>query len=276
MSAPGRGLESNPLEENRMGALDGKSAVIMGAGSGVGRAAALMWAAAGANLVCADVRRDWVDETVELVEAQGQSAVAVTCDVTKEADVIAAIEAAVENNGRLDVIFNNVGIATPQNAGPFETYTDEQWDKLMNVNLRGVFYGMKHAILRFKSQGGPGAIVNTGSAAGMVGWGGTVYGTTKGGVIQMTRTVAIEAAQAGIRINAIAPGAMSTNFGVWDESQAFIDKPREVLDFYDSMQPNGRATTPEDCAAAAMFLASDAAVGITGVILPVDGGYTAR
>jgi NAD(P)-dependent dehydrogenase (short-subunit alcohol dehydrogenase family) len=259
-----------------MGALDGKASLIMGAGSGVGRASALLWAAEGAQLVCADIREDWVNDTVALVEKQGQSAVPVVCDVTKEADVVAAIEAAVDAYGRLDVIFNNVGIATPQAAGPFETYTDEMWDLLMNVNFRGVFYGMKHAVLQFKAQEGPGAIVNTGSAAGLVGWGGTVYGSSKGGVIQMTRAVAIEAAAAGIRVNAIAPGAMATNFGVWDDSQAFADKPAALLEGMASLHPNGRATTPEDCAAAAMFLASDAAIGITGVILPVDGGYTAR
>ncbi len=258
-----------------MGALEGKSCLIMGAGSGVGRASALLWAAEGARLVCADIKKDWVDDTVALVEKQGQSAVAVACDVSKEDDVVAAIRAAVDNYGRLDAIFNNVGIAIPQGAGPFETYTDEMWDKLMNVNLRGVFYGMKQAILQFKAQEGPGAIVNTGSAAGMVGWGGTVYGTTKGGVIQMTRTVAIEAAKAGIRVNAIAPGAMATNFGVWDDAQAFAEKPEAMLQGMASLHPNGRASTPEDCAAAAMFLASDAAIGITGVILPVDGGYTA-
>ena len=259
-----------------MGALDGKSCLIMGAGSGVGRASALLWAAEGAKLICADIKHEWVADTVALVGQQGQSAVAVTCDVTKEDDVRAAIEAAVDNYGQLDVIFNNVGIATPQGAGPFETYTDEQWDKLMNVNLRGVFFGMKQAILQFKAQEGPGAIVNTGSAAGMVGWGGTVYGTSKGGVIQMTRTVAIEVAPTGIRVNAIAPGAMATNFGVWDDSQAFAEKPDALLEGMASLHPNGRATTPEDCAAAALFLASDAAIGITGVILPVDGGYTAR
>ena len=258
-----------------MGALEGKSCVIMGAGSGVGRASALLWASEGAQLICADLRKEWVDETVRLVGEQGQDAIAVACDVSSEDDVTAAIRAAVDAHGRLDVIFNNVGIATPQGAGPFETYTDEMWDTLMNVNLRGVFYGMKQAILQFKAQESGGAIVNTGSAAGMVGWGGTVYGTTKGGVIQMTRTVAIEAAKTGIRINAIAPGAMATNFGVWDDSQAFADKPDALLQGMASFHPNGRASTPEDCAAAAMFLASDAAVGITGVILPVDGGYTA-
>lgn len=147
----------------------------------------------------------------------------------------------------------------------------------MAINLRGVFFGMKHAILQFKNQGTGGAIVNTGSAAGMVGWGGTVYGTTKGGVIQMTRAVAVEAAPFDIRVNAICPAAMpTTNFGVHDSSQAFQEKPEEVLAAVGQMHPLGRPILPEDCAEAAAFLASDRARNITGVLLPVDGGYTAR
>jgi NAD(P)-dependent dehydrogenase (short-subunit alcohol dehydrogenase family) len=147
----------------------------------------------------------------------------------------------------------------------------------MNINLRGVFYGMKHAIRRFKEQGDGGAIVNTGSAAGMVGWGGTVYGTSKGGVIQMTRAVAIEVAATGIRVNAICPGAMpATNFGVHDPNQAFQAKTDDFLDMVGQIHPNGKATTAEDCAYAAMFLASEQARNITGVLLPIDGGYVAR
>lgn len=260
-----------------MGILDGKSAVITGAGSGVGRASALLWASEGAKLICADIMEDWVKETVRLVEERGFSAVPVVCDVTDEAQVEAAVKAAADNYGQLDIMFNNVGVSTPAGAGPFETYTEEQFDRLFDINVKGVFYGMKHAILQFKAQEGPGVIVNTGSAAGLVGWGGTVYGSSKGAVIQMTRAVAIEAAPSKIRVNAIAPGAMpATNFGVHDPDQAFAEKSEEFLEMVGQIHPDGRATAPEDVAAAALFLASDAAIGITGVILPVDGGYTAR
>jgi NAD(P)-dependent dehydrogenase (short-subunit alcohol dehydrogenase family) len=250
--------------------------VITGAGSGVGRASALFFASEGASVVCADVMEDWAKETVRLVEEQGGRAVVAPCDVTREDDVRGAIAAAVSSFGRLDVMFNNAGVSTPQGAGPFETYTDEQWDRLMGINLRGIFYGMKQAILQFKSQGTPGSIVNTGSVAGMVGWGGTVYGTTKGGVVQMTRAVAIEAAPFDIRVNVVCPAAMPTNFGVADPAQAFRDRPQEALDTMGQMHPLGRHIEPADVAAAAAFLASDLARNITGVLLPVDGGYVAR
>jgi len=257
--------------------LEGKSCVITGAGSGVGRASALVFAREGARVLCADVRDDWAAETVRLVEKQGGTAVAVACDVTREADVEAAVAAAVASFGRLDVMFNNAGVSTPPGAGPFETYDAAAFDRLIDINLRGVFYGMKHAIVQLKAQGTPGAIVNTASAAGMVGWGGTVYGTTKGGVIQMTRAVAIEAAPFDIRVNAICPAAMpTTNFGVHDPSQAFQQKPDEMVSAAGQLHPLGRPILPEDCADAAAFLASDRARNITGVLLPIDGGYTAR
>jgi NAD(P)-dependent dehydrogenase (short-subunit alcohol dehydrogenase family) len=257
--------------------LPGKSCVITGAGSGVGRASALVFAREGAQVVCADVMEEWAKETVRLVEQQGGTAVVAACDVTRETDVAAAIASAVSNFGRLDVILNNAGVSTPPGAGPFETYDETAWERLMSINLRGVFFGMKHAILQFKAQGTPGAIVNTGSAAGMVGWGGTVYGTTKGGVLQMTRTVAIEAAPFDIRVNAICPAAMpTTNFGVADPAKAFQEKPEQFITGAGQFHPLGRIITPEDCAEAAAFLASDRARNITGVFLPVDGGYTAR
>jgi NAD(P)-dependent dehydrogenase (short-subunit alcohol dehydrogenase family) len=257
--------------------LEDKSVVITGSGSGVGRASALLFAREGARVVCADVMEDWAKETVRQVEAEGNTATVAACDVTKEAQVQAAIAAAVSAFGRLDVMFNNAGVSTPAGAGPFETYDDDQWNRLMDINLRGVFYGMKHAILEFKQQGDGGVIVNTGSAAGMVGWGGTVYGVSKGGVVQMTRAVAIEAAPFNIRVNAICPGAMpGTNFGVHDPEQAFQEKPKEWIEAAGAYHPLGRVVTAEDCAAAALFLASDQAQNVTGVLLPVDGGYLAR
>jgi NAD(P)-dependent dehydrogenase (short-subunit alcohol dehydrogenase family) len=257
--------------------MNGRSVVITGAGSGVGRASALAFAAEGVRVVCADIMADWAKETVRLVEEAGGTAFAHPCDVTKEQEVADGIAAAVDRFGRLDVMFNNAGVATPSGAGKFEDYTDSDWDRLMNINARGVFYGMKHAIRQFKLQGDGGVIVNTGSVAGMVGWGGTIYGTSKGAVVQMTRAVAIEAAPYGIRVNAICPAAMpTTNFGVYDSDQAFQAKPEEHLKAAGSFHPLGEFITPEDCAAAALFLASDSARNITGVLLPVDGGYVAR
>ena len=257
--------------------LDGKSVVITGAGSGVGRASALLFAAEGAHVVCADVRDDWTKETARLIEAEGGVAVGQLCNVTDEADVIAAVEAAVALTGRLDVMFNNAGIGTPRFGMLMEDHTAEEFERLFAINVLGVHLGCKQAVMQFKRQGGGGVIVNTGSAAGMVGWGGTVYGATKGAVNQMTRGVAVECAQFGIRVNAICPGAMPfTNFMVPDADEGSVGVGEEMGSQVGTIHPLGAPITAEDCAAAALFLASDAARNITGVLLPVDGGYVAR
>lgn len=251
--------------------------VITGAGSGVGRACALRFAQEGAKIVVADVQDDWAAETVRLVEAAGGAATAVHCDVTVEAEVAAAVQAAVDTFGRLDVMFNNAGI-TGMLAGPvFEETTMEAWQTLTTVNFGGVFLGCKYAFRQFKAQGGGGTIVNTGSVAGMVGFGSVVYGATKGAVNQITKGLAIEGAPHDIRVNAICPGTMPlTNFIMVDPENPFTKPPDEYLDMAAAIQPNGRFVTAEDCAEAALFLASDESRNITGVLLPVDGGYVAR
>lgn len=257
--------------------LEGKSVVITGAGSGVGRASALRFAREGARVVCADVRDDWCRETVELVTEAGGIAVAQHCDVTVEADVAAAVDAAVEHFGRLDVIFNNAGVTGMKPGSSFEDSTEEDWRRLIEINFGGVFYGCKHAVIRFKRQGDGGVIVNTGSVAGMVGFGSVVYGATKGAVNQITRGLAIEVAPFGIRVNAICPAAMPlTNFTLFRPDEAFGPRDEQYLASVAALHPLGRYITAEDCAAAALFLASDEARNITGVLLPVDGGYVAR
>src|SRR6476659_976973 len=237
--------------------LEGKSAVITGAGSGVGRASALRFAEEGAQVVVADLRGDWAKETVRQVEAAGGVAVEVECDVSQDEQVASMIATAVEQFGRLDILFNNVGIPTPRLGMSFEEHTVDDFDHLVAVNLRGVFLGCKHAVIQFKQQGDGGAIVNTGSVAGLVGWGGTVYGATKGGVHQLTKAVAIEGAPFGIRVNAICPAAMPfTGF----MAAGGVDLPEEALaDVANSVgasHPLGRPITAEDCAEAAAFLAS--------------------
>jgi NAD(P)-dependent dehydrogenase (short-subunit alcohol dehydrogenase family) len=257
--------------------LEAKTAVITGAGSGVGRASALRFAAEGANVVCADIQSDWVKETVRQVEANGGSALAEQCDVSQEPDVAATIAAAVKRFGRLDIMFNNVGIPTPRLGAILEDHTVEDFERLTAVNFRGVFLGCKHAVIQFKKQGGGGVIVNTGSVAGLVGWGGAVYGATKGAVHQLTRAVAIEGAPFGIRANAICPAGMPfTNFmAAGGVDRSTLDEAK-VAEQVGASHPLGRPITAEDCAEAAVYLASDRASNVTGVLLPIDGGYVAR
>lgn len=254
-----------------------KVAVITGAGSGVGRASALRFAQEGAAVVCADVREDWAEETAELVTSEGGRASAKRCDVSVEDDVAGAIQAAVRAFGRLDVMFNNAGVTGMTPGMKFEDHTADDFERLAGINFRGVFNGCKHAVIRFKEQGDGGVIVNTGSIAGMVGWGSVVYGATKGAVNQLTRGVAIECAPFNIRVNAICPAAMPhTNFILRSPDAAFQPKPEEEIAMMGSLHPLGRPITAEDCAAAAAFLASDEAINITGVLLPIDGGFVAR
>jgi NAD(P)-dependent dehydrogenase (short-subunit alcohol dehydrogenase family) len=257
------------------GLLQGKSVIITGAGSGVGRAAAELFARHGARLTCLDVQQAWVDETVAQVTAAGGQAQAVLCDVGKRADVEAAVARAVAAYGRLDVIFNNAGIASPPKAdgrpAQFADNTDEQIERLLAINVRGVMYGCQAALAQFRKQGGGGVIVNTASVAGLMGWGGVLYGSTKGAVVNLTRSLAMEVAKENIRVNAVCPGAMITRFGVG----AAGPLPQAVVDGMARMQPLGRIVDPMDAANAALFLASDMSANVTGVNLPVDGGLSA-
>jgi NAD(P)-dependent dehydrogenase (short-subunit alcohol dehydrogenase family) len=255
--------------------LDGKACAITGAGSGVGRAAAVLFAQHGASVIVADVRDEWANATVALVEDAGGKAVATHCDVSKEDDVEALVQRTVQELGRLDVMYNNAGVSTPTPGLGFVEHTQADWDRLLGINLMGMVYGCKHAVLQFRRQGGGGVIVNTGSVAGMVGFGGVPYGVSKAGGILLTKSLAMEVAKEGIRINAIAPATLLTNFGR-DEQDAFTTRTEQEVELWGSYVPTGRASTPEDCANAALFLASELSANTTGAIIPVDGGYLAR
>ena len=259
------------------GRLEGKNTIITGAGAGVGRATALRFAQEGARVACADRDPDRAAETAALVKAAGGTAIAVTADVSNEADVIAMIASTVEAFGSLNVLYNNAGIPTPRLGMTFEEHTMDDFHRLVGVNLGGVFLGCKHAVLQFKQQGTGGAIVNTGSVAGLVSWGGSVYGSTKAAVHLLTKAVAIEGAPFGIRVNAICPAGMPyTQFmaaGGMPTDPAVIEHAAKIVG---ESHPLGKPITAEDCAEAALFLCSDAAINITGVLLPVDGGYVAK
>lgn len=257
--------------------LEGKSAIVTGAGSGVGRASALRFAEEGAKVLCADIDTEGAAQTVKLIEEKGGTATAQRCDVSDESDVIAMIEAAVSAYGRLDILFNNVGVPTPRLGAKLEDHTAEDFERLTAVNFRGVFNGCKHAVLQFKKQESPGVILNTGSVAGLVGWGGSVYGATKGAVHQLTKAVAIEGAPFGIRANAICPAAMPyTSFMAAGGLTASPEDLEKIAQGVGATHPLGKPILAEDCAEAAVYLCSDGASNITGVLLPVDGGYVAR
>ena len=257
--------------------MENKTAVITGAGSGVGRASANRFAEEGARVVCADIDEESARETVRQIEAAGGTAASERCDVSQEADVAATVAAAASRFDQLDIMFNNVGIPTPRLGAVLEDHTVEEFDRLTAVNLRGVFLGCKHAVIQFKKQETGGVILNTGSVAGLVGWGGTPYGSTKAGVHQLTRGVAIEGAPFGIRANAICPAAMPyTGFLAAGGLEISGDALDQVAEQAGSGHPLGRPILAEDCAEAAVYLASDRAANVTGVMLPVDGGYVAR
>ena len=240
-----------------------KVAVITGAGSGMGRAMAQLFVREGAKVVCADRSGKEEATAAEL----GNSAVAVHVDVAISADVRAMIDTAVQKFGRLDVLCNNAGFGGP--IMPLCEQTEENFDNVIAVNLKGVFLGMKFGIEAMLHTGG-GSVVNTASAAGLVGWKGHgVYAGAKSGVIQMTKCAALDYAQSGIRVNAICPGTTWTGL-VKASALHAVPPPGAIVP---PGTPMNRWGLPTELAAAALFLASNESSFITGVALPVDGGY---
>lgn len=248
-----------------MGRIEGKVAIITGAGSGIGRATAVLFAAEGAKVIVADVTGA-EDETANAI---GAEAVAVHADVSISSDVRSMVEVARSRFGRLDVIFNNAGIEGAQ--APTAECTEENFDRVISVNLRGVFLGMKHAI-PLMLEGGGGSIVNNASVAGLVGFRGIpAYCASKGGVVQLTRTAALEYATQRIRVNAICPGVIWTPM-----VEGFTAGNAEVEAAFRATEPVARFGTPEEVAAMALYLASDESSFVTGAALPVDGGFVAQ
>lgn len=247
----------------------GKVALVTGAGSGIGRATAGAFADAGASVVLADIDESALDVAVKEIEATGGAATGVRCDVTRSADLVAAVATAVDTYGGLDAAFNNAG-AESSVAGAADVDEDE-FDRIHALNVKGVWLSMKHEIPAMLARGG-GAIVNASSVMGLRGAaGGTVYCSTKHAVAGMTKCAALDYAEAGIRVNATAPAFVET--GMLTRTADMMNLPAEA---FQAFQPVGRAGQPAEVAGAVLWLCSDAAAFLTGIVLPVDGGYTAR
>jgi NAD(P)-dependent dehydrogenase (short-subunit alcohol dehydrogenase family) len=255
---------------NNNGGFAGKVAFVTGAANGIGRAAALAFAREGASVVVADVSERSNQETARMIEELGGHALAVSCDVTRAEDVKAALDKTVDAFGRLDFAFNNAGIE-PRKPAPTAEYDEEEWNRIIDIDLRGVFLCMKHEIPLILKQGG-GAIVNTSSGAGVIGIKSSpAYTAAKHGVIGLTRSAALDYAAQNIRVNVVCPGYIDTPMmgrftGGTPEGRA------KVI----AEEPVGRMGKPEEIAAAVVWLCSDAAAFVVGHAMVIDGGQTVQ
>lgn len=249
-----------------MNDMKGKVALVTGAGAGIGRSTAILFAKRGASVVVSDVVPAGGEETVRLIEKADGEALFIKTDVSRSSDIEAMIEKTMNQYGRLDYATNNAGV-----NGPITSLTDcseEDWDTVMGINLKGVWLCMKYEIPQMIKSGG-GSIVNTASMAGLVGFPyQTSYVSSKHGVIGLTRTAALDFGKQGIRVNAVCPGVIHTTM-----VQSLLEEIPEVIDTLNNQAPVGRIGQPEEIAEAVVWLCSDAASFVTGHALAVDGGY---
>lgn len=245
----------------------GKVAIVTGGAFGIGRSTAIAFAKQGAKVVIADLQQD--DNTLQTIRENGGDAIFVTCDVSNESDIQHLIAQTIFHFGRLDIAFNNAGIeGTP---APLTECSNEIWDRTININLKGVWFGMKYQIPEMLKVGG-GVIVNNASIAGLVGFGGLpAYVASKHGVVGLTKNAALDFAKQNIRVNAVCPGVIHTPM-----IDRFSGGDTKVLEQFAAAEPIGRLGQPEEIAETVIFLCSDAASFITGQAIAVDGGWTTQ
>lgn len=253
--------------------LKGKVAIVTGAASGIGRATALLMAKEGAKVIVVDINEKGGRESVEIIKHDGGEAYFLQADVSKPADCERMVKTALIEYGKLDILFNNAGVV---HVGMITETSEADWDRILDINLKGVFLVSKYAIPEMLRAGG-GAIVNTGSIYGNLGAGSyTAYCASKGGVINLTRALAMEYAEKNIRVNCVCPGSVMTGM-LQQEINIFApDNPEQQKEKFAQMQPNRRIASPEDIAKVVLFLSSDDASYMTGSIVDVDGGFSAQ
>jgi len=248
---------------------DGKVALVTGGTSGIGRETAIQFAKAGAKVVLAGRRTEAGEAVVNEITSAGGEAHFVQTDVTKEDQVKRLVEETVQHFGRLDIAFNNAGI---EHGGPVTEFTEEDYRKVFDINVLGVFLSQKYEIPAMLKFGG-GVIINTSSTLGHIAMpGAAVYNASKHAVEGITKTTALELAEQGIRVNSVAPGAIATDM----IDRAAGEEGTEGRQQLASQHPMGRLGEAKEIAAAVLYLASDAASFTTGISLPVDGGYLAK